>query len=141
MEAELGEFVAISNGPSPIVRRSTFAELVEKHGQRIVNKAEVLAAMDCLMHHLSDEEDFESWKINAMPDMFNWNILDWDPGEASKRTEDYVRAVENMTDHEYECITHMFADIVRCQCFDTKTLYKWGAFDFMGVRKMKNEGE
>ena len=141
MEAEPGEFLTFSPGPSPMVRRRTFAELVEKHGQRIVNKAEVLAAMDCLMHHLSDEEDFESWKMNAIPDMFNWNILDWDPGEASKRTEDYVKAVANMTEIEYDCITHMFADIVRCQCFDTKTLYKCGVFDFTNGRKTKNKGE
>lgn len=141
MEAEPGELIALSPSPSKMVRRRTFAELVEKHGQRIVYKAEVLAAMDCLMHHLSDEEDFVNWKMNAIPDMFNWNILDWDTREASKRTEDYVQAVANMTDIEYESITHMFADIVRCQCFETKTLYKCGAFDFTDGRKIKNEGE
>lgn len=141
MEVEPGDFIVMSHGPSPLTRRRTFAELVEKHGQRIVYKAEVLAAMDCLMHHLSDEEDFERWKMNAMPDMFNWNILDWDPREASKRTKDYVNAVENMTDGEYDSITRMFADIVRFQCFETKTLYKCGAFDFTDGRKVKNEGE
>lgn len=134
-----GRFIKVDpNPPSITERRKTFGELQEEYGSVVTAKAEVLAAMDCIMHHLWDERDLEQWTQTALRDKFNWNILDWDPGEASKRTEDYVKEVAEMSSQSFDCIVHTFADIIRYQCFDV--LFKPHVLNYIdGFRKKKEE--
>jgi hypothetical protein len=134
-----GTVIAVDpNPPSFIMRRKTFGELQAEYGAEVVAKAEVLAAMDCIMHHLWDESDLERWTQMALRDDFNWNILDWDQGEASKRTEDYVKEVAEMSSNSFDCIVHTFADIIRNQCFDV--LFKPYVFNYVdGLRKKEEE--
>ena len=136
---EMGRFLKVDPCPPDMIeRRKTFGELQAEYGAEVVAKAEVLAAMDCIMHHLWDECDLEKWTQMALRDEFNWNILDWDPGEASKRTEDYVKEVAEMSSQSFDCIVHTFADIVRNQCFDV--LFKPHVFNYVdGFRKKKEE--
>ena len=133
-----GSLIAVDPNPSrPIMPRKTFGELQAEYGPEVVAKAEVLAAMDCIMHHLWDECDLEKWTQMALRDEFNWNILDWDPGEASKRTEDYVKEVAEMSNQSFDCIAHTFADIIRNQCFDV--LFKPHSFNYVDGFRKKEE--
>ena len=134
-----GAVIAVDRNPiSHIMRRKTFGEIQAEYGPVVTAKAEVLAAMDCIMHHLWDECDLEKWTQMALRDEFNWNILDWDPGEASKRTEDYVKEVAEMSSNSFDCIVHTFADIIRNQCFDV--LFKPHVFNYVdGFSKKKEE--
>lgn len=135
-----GKFLKVDpNPPAMIERRKTFGELKDEYGSVVTAKAEVLAAMDCIMHHLWDECDLEQWTQMALRDKFNWNILDWDPGEASKRTEDYVKEVAEMSSQSFDRIVHTFADIVRNQCFDV--LFKPHVFNYIGGFGKKKEEE
>ena len=137
-EVNGADIVVDRNPISPTIRRKTFGELQAEYGPVVTAKAEVLAAMDCIMHHLWDERDLERWTQAALRDKFNWNILDWDPGEASKRTEDYVKEVAEMSSKSFDCIVHTFADIIRNQCFDV--LFKPHVFNYVdGFRKKKEE--
>lgn len=134
-----GTGIAVDLNPlSPTWKRKTFGELQVEYGAEVVAKAEVLAAMDCIMHHLWDERELEQWTQTALRDKFNWNILDWDPVEASKRTEDYVKEVAEMSSQSFDCIVHTFADIIRYQCFDV--LFKPHVLNYIdGFRKKKEE--
>ena len=127
------------NPPRIIEERKTLAQLEEEYGPKVIGRAQVLAAMDCLMHHLKDGRDLEVWMMSALPDKYNWDILDWDPGEASRRTEDYVKEVAGMSDKSFHCIVYTFADIVRGQCFDM--MFKRGAFDYVNGTTEKEKKE
>jgi hypothetical protein len=83
------------------------------------SRAEALCAMDCLMHHLNDEEDIEGWLMNGVPDGGPWGVLDGtDPKE---RLDYYMPFVDDFEEH-----AKLFARIVRRVCF--KTTYKKGGF-------------
>lgn len=102
----------------------SLADWEKELGETIVNRAEILAAMDCLMHHLkSDREgldDLDQWKAMGVRNGNNWNILDWDPAESEARTSDYVALAKSMSDKEFECVVYSFASIVKGQCFYTR---------------------
>ena len=95
--------------------------------------AEVLAAMDCLMHHLKVEDHLKQW-TEDFPDEQDWNLLDWTPDDAACRTEQYMLAVSGMSDYKFENLVMMFATIVSGACFSR--MYQEGAFSFeSGLRK------
>lgn len=131
---ELGEGIVVWDKDdqriSPIKKLKTYGQYEEELGQKIAERAEVIAAMDCIMHHLNDEDDFFQWTSVAVRDENNWNLLDWDPGEGACRCEAYMNIARNMSDNAFECICRTFADIVRAQCFSTS--YREGAFAFAG---------
>lgn len=113
----------------------TFAQFEEVLGEKIANRAEVLAAMDCLMHHLRVEDHLRQWSED-FPDDHNWNILDWDPGEGAFRTESYMNAAAGMDDKKFEQLVFLFATIVSVQCFSK--VFREGVFSYessMGKRK------
>lgn len=97
--------------------KKTFAQFEEELGEEIANRAEVLAAMDCLMHHLRNEDQLEQWTMVAVKDERNWNILDWDPDESAERTKNYMELAKSMDRRSFECIVHTFACIVKSECF------------------------
>ena len=105
----------------------TYGQYEEELGVKIAERAEVLAAMDCLMHHLVDDEDFHQWCSVAIADENNWNILDWDMRAGASRCESYMELAKGMNGNSFECIVRTFADIVRAQCFETR--YVRGAFE------------
>ena len=91
----------------------------------VASHAEVLAAMDCLVHHLNDEEASEGWLANYLPDGDDWHLLDVpSPGKAyavaADRKRTYEDLARDMTYGEYEDHVEAFARIVRTQCFATK---------------------
>lgn len=72
------------------------------------SRAEVLFAMDLLMHHLNDEDDIEGWLMNGVPDgapVFRM------PQEL---LEYYLGCVD-----DFEDIVKVFARVVRRTCFKT----------------------
>ena len=79
------------------------------------SRAEILCAMDCLIHHLSDEDAMESWLVNGVPDGLSWDVLE----ASAQRFEDYMSIAQDMEDKEFEDIVHLFARIVRRECFKT----------------------
>lgn len=118
--------------------KKTFGQYEEELGVKISERAEVIAAMDCLMHHLKDEGDFFQWTANAIKDEQNWNLLDWDSGEGARRCKAYMDIARHMDDHAFECVCRTFADIVRGQCFTTE--YREGAFDGSPMGAMEDQG-
>lgn len=82
---------------------------------KCVGRAEMLRAMDCLMHHLSDADGLSRWKELALPDDLDWHLL----GGRSGRDLEYLEKAGDMTDNEFACVVKTFADIVRWQCFDS----------------------
>ena len=106
-------------------------------GTTTAEMAEVLAAMDCLMHHLSDKEDMRQWEAVAIEEGHNWNILDWDVLAGASRCQSYMEEAKNMSGHEFECIVRTFASIISGQCFGT--VYNEGAFDYGYQTKQDNE--
>lgn len=91
----------------------------------VASHAEVLAAMDCLVHHLNDEEASEVWLADHLPDGDDWRLLDVpSPGRAyavaANRKRTYEDMARSMTYGEYEGHVKAFARIVRRQCFETK---------------------
>lgn len=118
--------------------KKTFGQYEEELGVKISERAEVIAAMDCLMHHLKDEDDFYQWTANAIKDEQNWNLLDWDPGEGARRCKAYMDIARHMDDHAFECVCRTFADIVRGQCFTME--YREGAFDGSPMGAMGDRG-
>lgn len=102
-------------------QHKTFAQWEEELGEKIAGRAEILAAMDCIMHHLKADkqgfDDIDQWKAMAVRDGNNWNILDWDPDESEARTSDYMHLAKSMSDREFDCVAYTFASIVRGQCF------------------------
>lgn len=109
-------------------KRKSFADFEAELGEKTANRAEVLAAMDCLMHHLKVNDHIKQW-TEEFPDENNWNILDWDPGEGACRTEDYMLAASVMSDYKFENLVMMFATIVSGACFSR--MYQEGAFSFV----------
>lgn len=82
-----------------------------------LSRAEVLCAMDVLMHHLSDENSIEPWLANGMPDGLGTDILN--PSSGKNRLYDYIDH-GGMPDDDFEGIVKLFASIVRDECFNTK---------------------
>ena len=95
----------------------SFADFENDLGEEIANMAEVLAAMDCLMHHLKNEDQIEQWTGNAIPDEHNWNILDCDAAEGAERTRSYMELAKSMSRQRFERCVHLFACIVRSEAF------------------------
>lgn len=86
--------------------------------RRKVSRAEVLAAMDCLMHHLNDEDAIEPWLQDGVPDGFEYNILN--PNAARKRIEEYLSLLEDGPegDEEFERFCRLFGNILDYECFN-----------------------
>ena len=98
-------------------KRKSFADLENDFVDEIANRAEVLAAMDCLMHHLKNEDQLKQWTGEIVPDEYNWNILDWDPAESAERTRAYMELAKSMSRQRFERCVHLFACIVRSEVF------------------------
>lgn len=89
----------------------------------VKSHAEALAAMDCLLHHLNDEEAIEPWLSDGVPDSDSWGLLGADgdgPEAVTDRREYYEGLVRDMTIGEFEGMTETFARIVKGQCFRMK---------------------
>lgn len=78
--------------------------------------AEVLAAMDCLMHHMNDEDEIACWLQDGVPDNDHWRMNESDP----ERAEFYYAMTGDMTYGDYEACVMIFAHAVKAQCFRTK---------------------
>lgn len=78
--------------------------------------AEALCAMDCLMHHMNDEDETARWLQAGVQDNDHWRVAEPDPG----RAEFYYDLTEGMTYGDYETYVMMFARAVKAQCFKTK---------------------
>ena len=98
-------------------KRKSFADFENDLGEEIANRAEVLAAMDCLMHHLKNEDQLKQWTGEIVSDEYNWNILDWDPAESAERTRAYMELAKSMSRQRFERCVHLFACIVRSEVF------------------------
>jgi len=73
------------------------------------SRAEVLCAMDVIMHHLNDEEDIEAWLVYGVPDGAP-------PFHLTAEQQDYyLQCVD-----DFEDIVKMFARIVKRVCFKTR---------------------
>jgi hypothetical protein len=95
----------------------SFADFENDLGEEIANRAEVIAAMDCLMHHLKNEGQLKQWASEIVPDECNWNILDWDAAESAERTRAYMELAKSMSRQGFERCVHVFACIVRSEVF------------------------
>lgn len=95
----------------------SFADFEKDLGEEIANRAEVLAAMDCLMHHLKNEDQLKQWTGEIVPDEHNWNILDWDAAEGAERTRSYMELAKSISRKSFERCVHVFACIVRSEAF------------------------
>lgn len=95
----------------------SFADFENKLGEEIATRADVLAAMDCLMHHLKNEDQLKQWTCEIVPDEYNWNILDCDPAESAERTRAYMELAKSMSRQRFERCVHVFACIVRSEAF------------------------
>lgn len=84
--------------------------------------AECLAAMDCLMHHMSDEDEIACWLQNGVPDNSHWDLLNVKPRLLfdNDRADFYEDLVRGMTYGDYEACVMIFAHAVKAQCFKTK---------------------
>jgi len=91
---------------------------VVSHIKRVLSKAEILCAMDCLMHHLSDEDAIEPWLANGVPDGMDWTVLDYRTGR--ERTAEFMELAESMSDEDFEDMVRLFAATIRRECFETK---------------------
>ena len=78
--------------------------------------AEVLAAMDCLMHHLNDEGELACWLQDGIQDNDHWRVSESDPD----RAQFYYDLTEGMTYGDYETCVMIFAKAVKAQCFTMK---------------------
>lgn len=90
-----------------------------------ISMAEMLAAFDCIIHHLVDESDIKQWTLCAVRDGHDWHILN-EFGAVGRR-EHYTCDAEGLRGNEFERIVRTFASIIKAQCFDVK--YRDGAFD------------
>lgn len=85
---------------------------------RIRSRAEVLCAMDEIMHHLSDECDIEVWLVLGVPD----------GGPRPELTADQL-AYYGVYAEDFEEMVERFATIVRRTCFSARTgKYKKAGF-------------
>lgn len=82
---------------------------------KIVARAEMLASMNCLVHHLKDDVDRERWAELAMPERFDWHVIKYE--RSAERRADYMEEAEKMTDREFACVVKTFADLVRSNFF------------------------
>lgn len=89
------------------------AEEVDSH-------AECLAAMDCLMHHMNDEDEIDGWLQVGVPDNDHWDVLNLKRIMLDDKAGFYTGLVRNMTYGDYETCVMVFADAVKRQCFDTE---------------------
>ena len=88
---------------------------------KVGSHAECLAAMDCLMHHMSDEDEIACWLQDGVPDNSHWDLLDTKPRLLpDERKEFYADLARNMTYGDYEACVMIFAHAVKAQCFKDK---------------------
>ena len=80
----------------------------------IDGRAEMLAAMNCLMHHLEDADDLEQWMTQAFGETIDWHLLD---DGVRERKDAYTEMARKMDGNEFECVIRTFASIVAGQCF------------------------
>lgn len=80
--------------------------------------AEVLAAMDCLMHHMNEEDEISCWLQEGVPDNGFWPVLETEE-IMGDRKEFYYNLTGNMTYGDYEACVKIFACAVKEQCFRT----------------------
>ena len=76
--------------------------------QVVDSRAELLCAMDVIMHHLNDEEDIETWLVCGVPDGAP-------PFHLTAEQQDYYRQCVD----DFEDIVKVFARTVRRVCFKT----------------------
>lgn len=110
----------------------SFADFENDLGEEIANRAETLAAMDCLMHHLKNESQLDQWTRDFVPDGYNWNILDWDAAEGAERTRSYMELAKSMSRQGFERCVHVFSCIVRSEAF--VECPREGMFSFVSSR-------
>lgn len=96
---------------------SEYKEMKFLNSERL-SCAEVLAAMDCLMHHLNDEDAIACWLQDGVPDNDHWRINDSDP----ERAKFYYDMTGGMTYGDFEEYVKIFACAVKSQCFKTSYL-------------------
>ena len=82
--------------------------------------AECLAAMDCLMHHMSDEDEIACWLQDGVPDSDNWRPFEDVSSDPADRRDYYEDLARGMTYGDYEACVMIFAHAVKAQCFRTK---------------------
>ena len=80
--------------------------------ERARSRAEVLCAMDCIMHHLNDEEDITGWLSEGVPDGGPFDVLDEEGGPKSQYYGQFV--------DDFEAMVEVFARTIRRVCFNTK---------------------
>lgn len=106
----------------------SFKDIKDKRiaAEEVGSHAECLAAMDCLMHHMSDENEITWWLQDGVPDSENWRPfgrfarLEDAPDETVDRQNYYEDLARSMTYDDYEACVRIFANIVKAQCFATK---------------------
>lgn len=87
----------------------------------IGSHAECLAAMDCLMHHMNDEDEISCWLESGIPDNWHWDIFGLKSRTQLKdKVEFYTELVRDMTYGDYEACVMIFAYAVKAQCFSSK---------------------
>ena len=104
----------------------TYGEVIQQEGEGIASRAEIIAAMNCLMHHLKNEDLAKEWNflIEQSKGDPNWNVLDWDPREGMCRLEAYVEIAKQMCDASFENLCKLFLSTLK-MAFETH-YYKEG---------------
>ena len=105
-------------------KRKSFADFENELGPKTFDKAEVLAAMHCLVGHLNDPEERKHWNECAIPDEFPNDLWSFEEQDREK----FLRLAKEMSDESFECICYSFASIIAGQCFENK--YQPGKFIF-----------
>ena len=100
----------------------SFKDIKDKKisAEEVGSHAECLAAMDCLMHHMSDEDEIACWLQYGVPDSDNWRPFEDISSEPTDRRDYYEGLAGDMTYGDYEACVMIFADAVKAQCFKTK---------------------
>lgn len=88
--------------------------------EEVGSHAECLAAMDCLMHHMNDEDEIACWLQDGVPDSDNWRPFEDVSSEPGDRRDYYEGLARGMTYGDYEACVMVFAHTVKAQCFETK---------------------
>ena len=108
-------------------KNKSFNDSMGDKMSRIESRAEMLAAMDCIMSHLVDEDDRTQWFAVAITNEGqDRHLLDTHVEKAERRKEFYYGVAGSMSCSEFECVVRTFADIVSGQCFVTE--YQRGVF-------------
>lgn len=84
--------------------------------EELHSHAQCLAAMDCLMHHISGEDELDCWLQAGIPDNVHWSVTEPD----LDRAKFYYDLAKGMTYGDYESCVMIFAHAVKAQCFRTK---------------------